>query len=112
MVTVLAGTRLPAARTDLLARFDELGYEVEFRKLCAADFGVPQLRHRVFFFAVRKDVADATGLGPRFPRQTNANSAENGLPLMPAYHTVMDAFEGLPVAEYAPKDAFARYTKE
>ncbi len=41
----------------------DLGYNVSWRLLNASDFGVPQLRPRVIFLGVRKDVADA----PHFP---------------------------------------------
>lgn len=37
--------------------FDDAGYFVRLYKLNAADFGVPQRRNRVFFVAVRKDLA-------------------------------------------------------
>jgi DNA (cytosine-5)-methyltransferase 1 len=36
-------------RSTLLAAFQEIGYKVEYRVLNAADYGVPQLRERVFF---------------------------------------------------------------
>jgi DNA (cytosine-5)-methyltransferase 1 len=81
--------------SDLIAWFDEIGYEVSYRKLCALDFGVPQKRHRVFFVAVRKDIADATGLGPSFPNPTHGAT---GLP-MEGFHrirTVRDAIGDLP----------------
>ena len=53
---------------DLISKFEEWGYDVAYQKMCAADFGVPQMRHRVFFLAVRKDVCDAIGTGPTFPK--------------------------------------------
>ncbi len=31
------------------------GYELSYKILCAADFGVPQMRYRAFFIALRKD---------------------------------------------------------
>jgi len=31
--------------SDLLERLDDMGYRAAFRKICAADFGVPQVRH-------------------------------------------------------------------
>jgi len=40
----------------LREKFNDAGYELEYQTLNAADFGVPQKRRRVFFFAVRKDV--------------------------------------------------------
>ena len=41
-------------RRDILAGFTKLGYEVDFRLYLAADYGVPQMRERVFIVGVRK----------------------------------------------------------
>lgn len=39
------------------AEFESIGYHnVKYEVLCAADFGVPQIRHRVFFTGVRNDI--------------------------------------------------------
>ena len=35
-------------RDDIVARFSELGYNVNFKLLKASDYGVPQSRERVF----------------------------------------------------------------
>ncbi|MBY0137379.1 DNA cytosine methyltransferase [Paracoccus yeei] len=94
---------------DLLSWFDELGYEVEYRKVCALDYGVPQKRHRVFFFAVRKDIADATGRGPYFPMLTHGNS---GLALdgFAPVRTVRDAISDLPVAPHGKQHQVISYS--
>ena len=39
---------------DILKKLDEIGYQAEFKILQACDFGVPQNRRRLFFFAVKK----------------------------------------------------------
>ena len=36
--------------------FKEIGYNIISQVLCAADFGVPQRRYRLFFLGVRKDI--------------------------------------------------------
>lgn len=41
----------------IMARFREIGYRPQLFLLNAADCGVPQRRERVFFCAVRKDIA-------------------------------------------------------
>jgi len=94
--------------SDLIYWFDELGYEVEHRKLGALDYGVPQKRHRVFFFAVRKDVADATGLGPSFPTPTHGGA---GLQLdgCASVATVRDAIADLPNAPTGRQSQVLRY---
>ena len=43
-------------RDDIIKRFGELGYNVNFRLLRASDYGVPQSRERVFFIGLRKDL--------------------------------------------------------
>lgn len=40
-------------RDDIIKRFGELGYDVQFKQVCAADYGVPQNRHRVFFVGIK-----------------------------------------------------------
>ncbi len=47
--------------------FTNIGYNVISSVLCAADYGVPQLRNRVFFFGVRNDI----NIIPSFPDATN-----------------------------------------
>lgn len=42
-------------RLQLKKRFQELGYETDWRLLNASDFGVPQLRPRVVIVAMRKE---------------------------------------------------------
>lgn len=41
-------------KNDIIKRFNELGYDVVFKEVCAADYGVPQNRHRVFFVGMKK----------------------------------------------------------
>lgn len=49
----------------ITAEFDKIGYNVINKVICAADYGVPQLRYRVFFMGVRKDL----GVLPSFPKE-------------------------------------------
>lgn len=55
--------------------FAKLGYEVDYRLLCTADFGVPQTRERVIIVGVRKDL----GLKIEWAEPTHADGGENGL---------------------------------
>ncbi|KAB2174512.1 DNA cytosine methyltransferase [Staphylococcus epidermidis] len=43
-------------KDDILERFNNLGYNVEYKLLTASDYGVPQSRKRVFFVGLRKDI--------------------------------------------------------
>jgi DNA (cytosine-5)-methyltransferase 1 len=51
----LASAKFKDYRDALLKRFSRLGYEVEWRVLQAANFGVPQLRPRFILVALRPD---------------------------------------------------------
>lgn len=62
--------------------FSSIGYNIISKVICAADYGVPQMRYRVFFLGVRDDYQ----IEPRFPDPTN--SKEN-------YMTVGDAINDL-----------------
>lgn len=46
-------------RAKLIKDLKKLGYIAEWRLLNASDFGVSQLRPRVLFVAMRKDLADS-----------------------------------------------------
>ena len=40
-------------KEDIIAKFSKLGYNVQYKLLNAADFGVPQNRYRVFFVGIK-----------------------------------------------------------
>lgn len=86
---------------DLLARLDELGYVADYRKICAADYGVPQMRHRVLFVAVSRDFAPVSLDELPFPPPTHRETGSQ-LDLLEdvAYRTVRDAIADLPTPVY------------
>ncbi len=43
-------------KDDIIERFTELGYNVNYKALKASDYGVPQSRIRVFFIGLKKDI--------------------------------------------------------
>lgn len=49
-------------KDEILRRFEALGYNVECKILCAADYGVPQMRKRLIFMGIRADLGH-----PYFP---------------------------------------------
>ncbi len=43
-------------KDEIIRRFRALGYNVECKILCAADYGVPQIRKRLIFMGIRSDI--------------------------------------------------------
>ena len=72
-------------KNEVVRRFEQLGYIVEPDVLCAADFGVPQMRKRLIFMGVQKDVGT-----PCFPKPTLAPEK---------YVTCSQAISDLPARE-------------
>ncbi len=40
-------------KDEILKRFKDMGYKMNCKILCAADYGVPQIRHRLVFIGIR-----------------------------------------------------------
>lgn len=79
-----------AFRLQIQAAFEEIGYRTAFNTVCAADFGVPQLRYRVLFIGTRCDDIDLI-----FPQPTHGG----GQPGLKSYVTVGEAISDLPLLE-------------
>lgn len=52
----------------ITAEFEAIGYKVKHEVICAADYGVPQMRYRVLFLGVRDDL----NIEPSFPEKTHS----------------------------------------
>jgi DNA (cytosine-5)-methyltransferase 1 len=72
------------------ARCESLGYRVRHRLLNAADYGVPQVRKRIFVVGTR------LGRAFKFPLPTHGDCGASGLP---QHLTVGDAIGDLPLVE-------------
>jgi len=72
-------------KDEILKRFDNMGYNIQCKILCAADYGVPQMRKRLIFMGVRKDIGE-----PVFPQPIF--TPDN-------YRTCRDAISDLPSRE-------------
>jgi DNA (cytosine-5)-methyltransferase 1 len=87
-------TQVPSA---IKQTFEKIGYNIEWKLLNAADYGVPQERKRVFFIGAK------VGLGIQilFPQPTHAEKPEislNGIKLE-RWRTLRDAIGDLPPFE-------------
>ena len=69
-------------KDEILRRFRKLGYNIDCKVLCAADYGVPQVRKRLIFMGVRKDIGN-----PEFPEPIFTPEK---------YRTCGDAIDDLP----------------
>lgn len=74
--------------------FREAGYAARWRKLNAADYGVPQTRKRIFFVAVREDLPTPSQW---FPEPTHAESRTTTLDgrTLPEWRSVREAIGDL-----------------
>ena len=73
----------------ILDDFQSIGYNVQYRVLNAADYGVPQTRLREIIVGVRKDVH----FEYKYPSPTNSKDGANGLP---RWVSVSDALKDIP----------------
>jgi len=100
-------------RQQITRAFEQIGYRCTFATVCAADYGVPQLRHRVLFIGTRLQ-----NLHLAFPTPTHGDGV---LGLEP-YVTVADALGDLPkigrdwknnAREYAtpPQNAYQKFLR-
>lgn len=69
-------------KDEIIKRFNKIGYKVRHEIVCAADYGVPQIRRRLIFIGLKNGLGDFT-----FPPHTN--SKEN-------YITTSEAIDDLP----------------
>jgi DNA (cytosine-5)-methyltransferase 1 len=60
----------------ILSDFSSIGYKVQAKVLNAADYGVPQLRQRVFIIGIRNDISYEF----EYPAPTHQADEANGLP--------------------------------
>lgn len=75
-----------AVKEEIYTTFEKLGYKIDSRVLCAADYGVPQTRHRAVF------IGNKLGIEPSllFPIATHTEET---------YVTIRDAISDLPPVE-------------
>lgn len=92
----------------IISELESIGYNVSFKVLKATDYGVPQIRQRVFVMATKKSFKHV------FPKNTHKlkNQPEtlfqNGLKICP---TLWDAISDLPEIEAREGSPIMEYTK-
>ncbi len=93
-------------KDKIIECFTELGYNVNVQVLCAADYGVPQMRKRLVFVGIRNDIGEF-----KFPEKVrtpdNYVSCEDALSDLPGLETDL----GEEKAEYK-NQPFTKYQKE
>lgn len=88
-------------KDEILKRFRKLGYRIpEPKVLCAADFGVPQVRERLFFIGIRNDLSDKEFI---YPNPTHSSSD---------YVTCEQALSDLPSLENELGEESSNYTSK
>ena len=85
-------------KKEIIKRFKKMGYNIDARILCAADYGVPQLRKRLIFIGVKQKYGEPPFPEPRFTPDH--------------YRTCRDAISDLPSREKELGREEDEYTSE
>lgn len=85
-----------AVKEEIVRRFTQMGYNVSNMIMCAADYGVPQMRKRLIFVGIKNDIFN-------FPNATR--TAEN-------YITCYEALSDLPSREKFLGEEIDEYSME
>lgn len=80
------GTDDTTALDEVIREFSEIGYTVQYKKLHAVDYGVPQTRVRIIIVGIRNDL-DPSAFS--YPEPTHGE--HTGIP----YRTIKDAIDDL-----------------
>ncbi|MCC8015001.1 MAG: DNA cytosine methyltransferase [Eubacterium sp.] len=90
-------------KNEILRRLRELGYNIDCKVLCAADYGVPQLRKRLIFMGVRKDIGTPHYPTPEFNESNYRTCKEAISDLPPRINEIgkeVDVYSAKPKTEY------------
>lgn len=81
-----------SALDTILEDFDKAGYEVQYKILNAADFGVPQQRRRVIIIGVRRDLGSQEDIF--YPMENHSDSENQGrLPWVTSREAIDDLWD-------------------
>ncbi len=95
---------------EIIGSLEEFGYKVESERLLAADYGVPQLRRRAFFFANRIGVTVTVPAVRRLAPKEEPSLFTKELPS--GYVNVWDAIGDLPSLRDGEGDNPCGYAKK
>lgn len=96
-------------KDEVLRRFKEMGYNIDCKILLAADYGVPQMRRRLIFMGIRKDIGE-----PHFPTpildKDNYIGCRDALSDLPSRNNDL----GIEIDEYTepPKSEYQKKMRE
>jgi DNA (cytosine-5)-methyltransferase 1 len=79
----------------LLKEFEKVGYNISYKLLNAADYGVPQERKRVIVIGLRKDL----GKTFEFPEPTHSKESKNKLKWVSLKETISNLPKSIPAKE-------------
>lgn len=83
-------------KEEIIRQFEKIGYTVSAQVLTASDYGVPQIRRRIFFVGLKKEIGSF-----KFPNPTHDKES---------YITCLDALSDLPSRENEIGSDVDKYT--
>ena len=90
---------------NILNDFGNLNYQVQYRVLNAADYGVPQRRERVIIVGVRNDI----DFHFEYPEPTHSKDGVNGLPHWVSVREAIDHFPDPDEPNDIPHHTYSKY---
>ena len=103
-VTGMASLYGGEVKDEIVRRLQSLGYNVNWKILLAADYGVPQLRRRLFFVGVQKKYGEFTFPKP-ISSPANYVTCEQAIGDLPSRQKELgwetDSYSSEPVSDYA-----------
>lgn len=96
-----------AVKKEIYTTFENLGYKIDSEVLCAADYGVPQTRHRAVF------IGNKLGITPSLLFPVATHTEETYVTIRDAISDLppVDAGKGLEVTPYTPGISLSKYQK-
>lgn len=90
---------------NILNDFINLNYQVQYRVLNAADYGVPQKRERVIIVGVRNDI----DFHFEYPEPTHSKNGANGLPHWVSVREAIGHFPNPDEPNSVPNHTYSKY---